>query len=365
MSLYRNIVGTSAMDYSSDGRAHKAGTAVDERLDSGLDSLREDEAEDYCESAREEPVSDEFARLSVEEERWRTEITEDGDTYLHLAVIHEAQDMALKMIEMSIKHPFLNQQNYQRQTALHLAVITEQPLVVERLLKAGCNPTLVDNNGNTALHIACGKGSLTCFGLLTQNCSAYLPSILQTPNYNGQQCLHVVALHGFLSMVESLICFGADINEQEQCNGRTALHLAVDLQNLELVKLLISKGADVNSLTYGGYSAYHLTHGRQNADIQKALHDVTDQSLRDLPESESEDSDDEYVYDYDSYELHSDEEPHAKLEAIRFPEQRQKHTLTKRWSAKNLRQECTMMFLQTSWVFIVYRIKIQLQSEVK
>lgn len=72
------------------------------------------------------------------------------------------------------------------QTALHLAVITEQPLVVERLLKAGCDPMLVDNNGNTALHMACRTGSLACFGLLTQNCSAVLPSILQTPNYSGE-----------------------------------------------------------------------------------------------------------------------------------------------------------------------------------
>lgn len=100
------------------------------------------------------------------------------------------------------------------------------------------------------------------------------------------------------------------MRSQEQCNGRTALHLAVDLQNLDLVKLLISKGADVNSLTYGGHSAYHLTHGRQNIDIQKALHDVTDQDLRDLPESECEDSEDEYEYDYDfdSNELQSDDE---------------------------------------------------------
>ncbi|TTY87653.1 NF-kappa-B inhibitor alpha [Bagarius yarrelli] len=323
------------MDYSCKERAHKAGTLVDERLDSGLDSLREDDAADYC-CARDEPVTVELSKLSIveaHEEPWRTEITEDGDTYLHLAVIHEAQEMALKLIEMSVRNPFLNRQNYQRQTALHLAVITDQALVVERLLKAGCDPTLVDDNGNTALHVACRTGSLACFGLLTQNCAEFLPSILQTPNYSGQKCLHVVAVNGFLSLVESLLYFGADINEQEQCNGRTALHLAVDLQNLQLVKLLISKGADVNSLTYGGYSAYHLTHGRQNTDIQKALYDITHQDLRDLPESESEDSEDEY--DYHSNELPSDDEfglqsaekdwyflwgmRHSRLAALKIP----------------------------------------------
>lgn len=71
------------------------------------------------------------------------------------------------------------------QTALHLAVITEQPKLVESLLKAGCDPRLADRSGNTALHIACKKGSLTCFGVITQNCPRHLSSILTFPNYSG------------------------------------------------------------------------------------------------------------------------------------------------------------------------------------
>ena len=89
------------------------------------------------------------------------------------------------------------------------------------------------------------------------------------------------------------------VSYQEQCNGRTALHLAVDLQNLELVKLLVGRGADVNSLTYGGHTAYHLTYGRQGAEIQQFLYDLTAQNLRELPDSESEvdSEDDDYEYD--------------------------------------------------------------------
>lgn len=71
------------------------------------------------------------------------------------------------------------------QTALHLAVITEQPYIVETLLKAGADPLLVDNSGNTALHIACKRGSLACFGVITQNCQRHLTSIMSFPNYSG------------------------------------------------------------------------------------------------------------------------------------------------------------------------------------
>lgn len=77
------------MDYGSEARAHKAGTVIDERLDSGLDSLREDDTEDYC-SSRDSSVVDDFARLNVDgahEERWRTEITEDGDTCVVTLII--------------------------------------------------------------------------------------------------------------------------------------------------------------------------------------------------------------------------------------------------------------------------------------
>uniref|UniRef100_A0AAY4BCA2 NF-kappa-B inhibitor alpha n=1 Tax=Denticeps clupeoides TaxID=299321 RepID=A0AAY4BCA2_9TELE len=245
------------VDYNAEGRDSKVGKGLvisDERFDSGVDSLKEDE----CKS-----VAAELERVSLSAtasepraascgEAWRTEINEDGDTYLHLAIIHEATEYATKMIGLSTGDPFLNTQNYQRQTPLHLAVIMDQPVLVARLLRAGCDPQLVDDEGNTALHIACKKGSLACFSVLTQTChSSYLP---------------------------------------EKCNGRTSLHLAVDLQNLNLVELLVTKGTDVNRLTYGGHTAYHLTYGRNNNAIQKRLYDLTSPDLRELPESESEDS---------------------------------------------------------------------------
>uniref|UniRef100_A0AAY4BFB3 NF-kappa-B inhibitor alpha n=1 Tax=Denticeps clupeoides TaxID=299321 RepID=A0AAY4BFB3_9TELE len=257
------------VDYNAEGRDSKVGKGLvisDERFDSGVDSLKEDE----CKS-----VAAELERVSLSAtasepraascgEAWRTEINEDGDTYLHLAIIHEATEYATKMIG-----------------TVFVCVL---PL-------AGCDPQLVDDEGNTALHIACKKGSLACFSVLTQTChSSYLPALLKSTNYSGHNCLHVASLHGFLSLVENLISLGADINAQEKCNGRTSLHLAVDLQNLNLVELLVTKGTDVNRLTYGGHTAYHLTYGRNNNAIQKRLYDLTSPDLRELPESESEDS---------------------------------------------------------------------------
>ncbi|KAJ8288993.1 hypothetical protein COCON_G00016520 [Conger conger] len=295
---HSRVSNSNQLDYNMDSKHGKMLPCNDDRLDSGVDSLSE---ESY------NSILNEMERLSMAStvsreycnEPWKLERTEDGDTLLHLAIIHEAEDYAKQMIEHSRNDQFLNTQNHQRQTPLHLAVIMEQPQIVDRLLKAGCDPKLVDESGNTALHIACKKGSLHCFSVLTQACTQQLPSILATPNYSGHHCLHLVSIHGFLSMVERLIDLGADINAQEQCNGRSPLHLAVDHQNLELVKLLIAKGANVNSLTYGGYTAYHLTYGRLNTEIQQQLYNLTDQELRELPESEAEDSEEEALSDDD------------------------------------------------------------------
>nr|ACO08116.1 NF-kappa-B inhibitor alpha [Oncorhynchus mykiss] len=262
------------MDYNYDDMESKHGKMVpcqEDRFDSGLDSLKEDEYGNLVEELEELRVANvEVLANPCSNEPWRKTVTEDGDTFLHLAIIHEATEQAEHMIKLSHNdNMLLDAQNNQRQTALHLAVITEQPHLVERLLKAGCDPRLVDDSGNTALHVACKKGSLTSFSVITQNCPRHL----------------------------------SYINAQEQCSGRTALHLAVDLQNLSLVHRLLSLGADVNSVTYGGYTPYHLTYGRQNTEICHQLYEKTDQELRELPESESEESeeecmsDDEQMYD--------------------------------------------------------------------
>lgn len=266
----------------------------EDRVDSGVDSLKEDE---YIKLLG-EMANLEIPRESVNTyEPWKQEVTEDGDTYLHLAIIHEAEDYAIQIIKQCHNDSFLNRQNNQRQTALHLAVIMEKPQMVERLLKAGCDPCLVDQSGNTALHIACKRGSLACFSVLTQIQTQHLRSILTLPNYSGHTCLHIAAVHCYLSMVEILVQLGADINAKEQCSGRTSLHLAVDLQNLDLVRTLIALGADVNSLTYGGYTPYHLTFGRTNCEIQSQLFNRTAQELIPMPESESEESDEELASD--------------------------------------------------------------------
>ncbi|XP_061700889.1 nuclear factor of kappa light polypeptide gene enhancer in B-cells inhibitor, alpha b [Syngnathoides biaculeatus] len=301
MALHRRP-GTNQMDYNQESKEGKPST--DERLDSGVDSLKEEDyqvvAEDIFRLQLDCGLSSAHKRLPVsasvaaEEPQWKTQVTEDGDTLLHLAIIHEAKEYIRKIIELSKNTDFLDVQNDQRQTPLHLAVITNQSDVCQGLLANGCDPTLVDDSGDMPIHIVCRQGNLLCFSVLTQFCRPeHLQTMMAACNYQGQNCLHLASVHGFLSLVENLVDLGADVNSKEQRNGRSGLHLAVDQQNLALVKLLLKKGADANLLTFGGHTPFHLTYGRGNDDIKKELFSLTRPDLRELPDSESDDSDDE------------------------------------------------------------------------
>lgn len=285
------------MDYKRDSKEEKPSVSTDERLDSGLDSLKEEEYQAVAAEIRALHLQSEPKQqpaVTGELQTWTTQITEDGDTLLHLAIIHEAKDYIKQMIELSKNTDFLDAQNDQRQTPLHLALITNQADVCERLLVAGCDPTLVDCNGDTALHIACRHGNLPCFSVITQNCMPqHLSTVTAAYNYHGQNCLHLASVHGFLSLVENLVNLGADIDAKEQRSGRGALHLAVDHQNLSLVQLLLRKGADPNLLTSGGHTPFHLTYGRDNDQIRQELYSLTKPGLRELPDSEADDSEEE------------------------------------------------------------------------
>ncbi|XP_004867613.2 NF-kappa-B inhibitor alpha [Heterocephalus glaber] len=291
-----------AMEGPRDGL--KKERLLDDRHDSGLDSMKDEEYEQMVKELREIRLEPQEAPRGAEP--WKQQLTEDGDSFLHLAIIHEEKALTMEVIrQVKGDLAFLNFQNNLQQTPLHLAVITKQPEITQALLEAGCDPELRDFRGNTPLHLACEQGCLASVGVLTQTCTAQrLHSILQATNYNGHTCLHLASIHNYLGIVELLVSLGADVNAQEPCNGRTALHLAVDLQNPDLVSLLLKCGADVNRVTYQGYSPYQLTWGRPSTRIQQQLGQLTLKNLQMLPESEDEES-----YDTES-EFTEDELPY-------------------------------------------------------
>lgn len=276
---YRSILKSEeprevSSDFSSGTRDKFA--SVEERLDSAycsssltVDSLS-DIVDDFRLSADPENTEPE-PPVKEEEENPLTTITEDGDTILHLAIIHEDEHIAQQLIDIFPKE-VLDIQNNLYQTPLHLATYLNLPEVVRSLVYKGVCLELQDRDGNTALHVACQHGQRDCVSQMTQEVSpSKLVPVLEMQNWRGLACLHLAALYGQHEIMKLLRKKGVELNIQDGTSGKTPLHFAVELHDISSVKLLLSWGANVDAAMFNGCTPLHLAVGRQDATIATLL----------------------------------------------------------------------------------------------
>uniref|UniRef100_A0A673IYY9 Nuclear factor NF-kappa-B p105 subunit-like n=1 Tax=Sinocyclocheilus rhinocerous TaxID=307959 RepID=A0A673IYY9_9TELE len=194
---------------------------------------------------------------------------ENGDTGLHLGVIHSQTDAVRNLAQVISALPgedIINMRNDLYQTPLHLAVLTQQKEAVEALLEAEVDITLTDRHGNTALHLAAQQKEDSMLRLLLK----YKPVVQLTsiPNTAGLCPLHLAVQANSLSCVRALLDDGADVDVQEITCGHTALHLATELGNLSLAGCLLLEGnAYVDSVTYNGSTPLHIAAGRDSTKL--------------------------------------------------------------------------------------------------
>ncbi|XP_042370887.1 nuclear factor NF-kappa-B p105 subunit-like, partial [Plectropomus leopardus] len=187
-------------------------------------------------------VTGDSAYLLAAQRPLMTAQDEDGDTGLHLAVLHSQRE-ALKSLTQVVSalpgEEVLNMRNHLYQTPLHLAVITQQREAVEALLLAGADPTLTDRHGNTVFHLASqlegGGGGMIQFLLKHRE----LRELLEHTNTAGLCAIHLAVLANQLSSLRELLEGGANVEAQERSCGRTALHLATEAENVSLAGCLL------------------------------------------------------------------------------------------------------------------------------
>uniref|UniRef100_A0A671UCE3 Nuclear factor kappa B subunit 1 n=1 Tax=Sparus aurata TaxID=8175 RepID=A0A671UCE3_SPAAU len=218
---------------------------------------------------------------------------EDGDTGIHLAVLHSQQE-ALKSLTQVVSalpgQEVLNMRNHLYQTPLHLAVITQQREAVEALLLAGADPTLTDRHGNTVLHLAStleGGGGMVQFLLQHKELRALLEHTntaalcLSCTTVTGLCAIHLAVLASQLSSLRELLEGGANVETPERSCGRTALHLATESDNVSLAGCLLLEGnANVDCCTFNGSTPLHIAAGRGSVKLTAVLMAAGDPSGR-------------------------------------------------------------------------------------
>ncbi|XP_038164278.1 nuclear factor NF-kappa-B p100 subunit [Cyprinodon tularosa] len=186
----------------------------------------------------------------------------NGDTPLHLAIIHQQSSVTQQLIQTllsSQQNAVLNTCNHLQQTPLHLAVITRQLKVTEMLLRAGADPSSVDKDGRSPLHLAALAGDTASLRLLLAHLRERHAHLVNTPDYHGLPPLHLAVRRDGERCLRLLVESGAKINAPEQKSGNTALHLAVRENLFKVACTLITElKADVNACTFGGNTPLHL-----------------------------------------------------------------------------------------------------------
>ncbi|XP_064177056.1 nuclear factor NF-kappa-B p100 subunit-like isoform X1 [Anguilla rostrata] len=187
---------------------------------------------------------------------------ENGDTPLHLAVIHQQPAVVEQVVHTIIRFPeqrVLDTRNHLGQTPLHLAVITRQHKVVDFLLRAGADPALVDRDGRSVVHLAAALGDEVVLRVLLTRLGERHAHLFNTADYHGLYPLHLAVRKGGERCLRALVHGGAKINGVDLKSGSTALHFAVRENLLRVACLLVSElKADVNARTFGGNTPLHL-----------------------------------------------------------------------------------------------------------
>jgi len=170
-----------------------------------------------------------------------------GDISLHDTIIQKDLPAVERIVSRMVRcRMSLDFYDSRRQTPLHIAVITNQPLVVRRLLMAGSSPNVVDDDRMTSIHHAAVLSSSECLQCLVDH--SIIPLDFDAVAHNGFTALHLAVQHENVSSVSLLIGAGARVDVTDGVNGRTPLFFAVDQNNIEIVRILLARSSTQQSV---------------------------------------------------------------------------------------------------------------------
>ncbi|XP_062238929.1 ankyrin repeat and sterile alpha motif domain-containing protein 1B isoform X1 [Platichthys flesus] len=170
---------------------------------------------------------------------------------LHLAAWRGDDDIVRILIHHGPSPCRVNQQNHERETALHCAAQYGHSEVVAVLLQELTDPTMRNSQQETPLDLAALYGRLQVVRMLV---SAH-PNLM-TCHTRSHTPLHLAARNGHHSTVQTLLDAGMDVNCVTE-NG-SALHEAALFGKMDVVRLLLDSGIDTNLTDCQGRAALEI-----------------------------------------------------------------------------------------------------------
>lgn len=161
----------------------------------------------------------------------------NGDTALHVALT--AQSMECVMLLLGTPGLDVNVRGFEKRTPLMHAVYTKDDLVTKVLSVDGCDVTLLDENGKTALHHAASHPSSVAL-LLERGADP------NAKDKRGYTPLHIASVNKAARSLELLLEKGARVNEEVVTGSirQTALNMVdnVFVRDEKCIKVLRDNG---------------------------------------------------------------------------------------------------------------------------
>lgn len=155
----------------------------------------------------------------------------------------------------------IDHQNQTGNTALHQAAQAGHPDMVRLLLRKGCNPTIKNKEGKTALGVATDSD---CTRILNE-------AMGKTDVTKAKQLLAATTVDAIRALIKS----GVSVETQDEKTGDFPLNLACRRNDVDTVKMLISEfGCNVNSANLQGQSALMACGMRDHSTLAKILLDA-------------------------------------------------------------------------------------------
>ncbi|XP_047327503.1 potassium channel AKT1-like [Impatiens glandulifera] len=184
---------------------------------------------------------------------------------------------------------------------LCFAVIREDVLLLQQLLKNNMDPNEMDNTGRTALNIAASKGSHDCVLKLLEfgadpnrkDTEGSVPlwdailgryeSVAKLLVENdaklsigdvGQFACSAVEQNS-LDLLKDIVRYGGDVSLPNN-KGTTALHRAVSEDNIEIVKFLIKQGANIDMPDAHGWTPRSIADHQSHDEVKLLFQTLKD-----------------------------------------------------------------------------------------
>ena len=175
----------------------------------------------------------------------------DELTFLHSSCIFGSYELVKMLLDRGFD---IHLKTKSGKNCLHIAAQYGHIDLCKRLTdKHNFDVHMADNQGWIALHFSVAKG---CFELVKHFVNK--GTHIGKKNNDGQNCLHIAAVCGHLSLCKILTDkYNFDVNTADN-DGWTALHHSVRRGSYELVTFFANMGTDIQLKTKDGLNCLHI-----------------------------------------------------------------------------------------------------------